>query len=106
MSNFALLTNGIVTRVVVADSISHVQAFFPESEIVEESSKTKTAYVGEAYDLKHSKFMPPQPFPSWTFDQVKWEWTAPTSYPTDGQPYYWDEESKQWFISDLVVTKL
>lgn len=105
MSNFALTENGIVTRVVVADLIEHVQAFFPNLEIVQETPKTKMAYVGEIYDAEHGKFMSPQPFPSWTFNQTKWVWAAPTPYPTDGQPYYWDEKFKQWLVSDLVVTK-
>ena len=37
---------------------------------------------------------PAQPYPSWTW--VDGLWTAPVSYPVDGEGYIWDEESQAW----------
>ena len=41
-------------------------------------------------------FVPPQDFPSWKLNGTTFLWEAPTSYPTDGQDYYWHEDTKTW----------
>lgn len=35
-------------------------------------------------------------FPSWIFDEVTCSFKAPVPYPTDGNIYHWDEESRSW----------
>ena len=37
----------------------------------------------------------PQPYPSWTFNEDKWEWIPPTKCPAgfDGR---WDEDNQTW----------
>jgi hypothetical protein len=37
---------------------------------------------------------PPQPYPSWTWEDGVW--TAPVPYPDDDAPYVWDEETQDW----------
>lgn len=35
-------------------------------------------------------------FASWTFDETTCSFNPPTPYPTDGNDYHWDEESRSW----------
>jgi hypothetical protein len=37
-----------------------------------------------------------QPFPSWSFDNEKFIWKAPTAMPSDNNVYLWDEKSLSW----------
>lgn len=39
-------------------------------------------------------FYPPQPYPSW--NRHEGEWLPPVALPTDGEHYFWDEESQNW----------
>lgn len=41
-------------------------------------------------------FIPPQPFTSWTLNTETALWDAPTPYPSEGGPYYWDEDTLSW----------
>jgi len=40
----------------------------------------------------------PAPFPSWKkiHNGLGWYWDSPVPCPTDGKPYYWDEDNLQW----------
>ena len=40
-------------------------------------------------------FIEPQPFNSWALDE-NFNWQPPTPYPTDGNNYYWNEETTSW----------
>lgn len=53
--------------------------------------------VGVGYEYTNGEFVEPnpQPFPSWTLNEEN-NWTAPTPYPSDGEFYYWDEETLNW----------
>ena len=48
------------------------------------------------YDEALDAFYIPQPFPSWTLNTETCIWEAPIPYPTDGEVYYWDEDSRFW----------
>jgi len=54
------------------------------------------AGIGYTYDQQNDVFYAPQPFPSWTLDQATWLWSAPVTYPADGQFYVWDEATVSW----------
>jgi hypothetical protein len=54
------------------------------------------AGVGYRYDEDLDAFIPPQPFPSWTLNEVTARWMSPTPYPQDGRVYNWDEETLTW----------
>jgi hypothetical protein len=54
--------------------------------------------IGDIYDAVNDKFYAPQPFPSWTLNTTKWDWDAPTAYPTDGKRYAWDEATLNWVL--------
>jgi len=55
------------------------------------------AGTGYIYDELNDVFYPPNgPFPSWTLDNITWEWVAPVPYPSDKKLYDWNEETKTW----------
>ena len=54
------------------------------------------AGIGYTYDAERDAFIPPQPFASWTLNEDTCLWGAPTPYPDDGKPYYWDEATLAW----------
>lgn len=39
-------------------------------------------------------FRPPNPYPSWTWDNVAW--IAPAAEPSEGGPFTWNEETQSW----------
>lgn len=54
------------------------------------------AGLGDIYDAVNDVFYAQQPFPSWTIAAPAWQWQAPVPYPSDGNPYYWDEATLSW----------
>jgi len=59
------------------------------------------AGIGYTYDATRDAFIPPQPFPSWTLNEDTCRWDALSPYPTDGQPYQWDEETTSWVLINV-----
>jgi len=120
MSHYAKVENGIVTQVIVAeadfistgalgDPASWIQTSYntrggvhygadgqPDSG---EALRANYAGVGYTYDPTNDVFHAPQPYPSWTISAPTWLWEPPVAYPTDGQQYTWDENSKTWILS-------
>jgi len=58
------------------------------------------AGIGYTYDEDRDAFIPPKPFNSWTLDEDTCLWKAPVDYPTDGQRYYWNEETQSWELTE------
>jgi len=66
------------------------------------------AGVGVLYRSDLDAFLPPQPYPSWLFNEQTFEWEAPVAkpmYPEDfydgdgtGTVYIWDEATLQWVM--------
>lgn len=54
------------------------------------------AGVGYTYDSVRNAFIPPNPYTSWTLNENTCLWDAPTSIPTDGKNYRWDETTTSW----------
>ena len=54
------------------------------------------ASIGGNYDKTADAFYAAQPHASWTLDSTKYEWEAPTAYPSDGKDYSWNETDKSW----------
>ena len=57
----------------------------------------RKAYAGPGYryDAQADVFIAPQPYPSWTLD-TNYEWQPPTPRPTEGGPWFWDEDTLSW----------
>ena len=56
------------------------------------------AGFGYTYDATRDAFIPPKPYNSWTLNETTCQWEPPTPYPTDEQPYVWDEETTSWVL--------
>jgi hypothetical protein len=54
------------------------------------------AGIGYTYDADRDAFIPPRPYASWQLDELSCLWQAPTSIPTDGQAYVWNESAQTW----------
>ena len=54
------------------------------------------AGIGYTYDAERDAFIPPRPYASWNMDDNTCDWQPPVAYPTDGQPYVWDETTQTW----------
>jgi|TARA_E500000178_G_C16851563_1_gene675355 hypothetical protein len=58
------------------------------------------AGVGYTYDQTRDAFIPPKPYPSWTFNETTCIWDCPVAYPTDGNFYKWNETNQTWDLQD------
>jgi hypothetical protein len=120
MGHFAKVSNGIVTRVIVAEA-DFFNNFVDDSpgqwiqtsyntrggvhyqpntnEPSEDQSKAlrkNYAGIGYSYDSTRDAFIPPQPFNSWTLNEDTCLWDSPVAYPEDGKLYKWNEEILNW----------
>ena len=120
MGHFAKVSNGIVTRVIVAEAdffnnfvddspgqwiqtsyntIGGVHYKPNTNEPSEDQSKAlrkNYAGIGYTYDATRDAFIPPQPFNSWTLNEDTCLWDSPVPYPEDGKLYKWNEEIVNW----------
>ena len=107
MAHYAKVENGIVTQVIVADSVvwceenlggEWIQTSYNTSGGVHSNGKIPLHknYAGIGYTFDGVGFAAPQPFPSWTLNQQSYLWEAPTPMPTDDKRYTWDEETTSW----------
>jgi len=120
MGHFAKVSNGIVTRVIVAEA-DFFNNFVDDSpgkwiqtsyntrggvhyqpntnEPSEDQSKAlrkNYAGIGYSYDATRDAFIPPKPFNSWTLNEDTCLWDSPVAYPEDGKLYKWNEEILNW----------
>jgi hypothetical protein len=54
------------------------------------------AGIGYSYDAVRDAFVPPKPFESWSLNETSCLWEPPVAYPSDGNPYTWNEETTSW----------
>jgi hypothetical protein len=121
MSHFAKIENGVVTFVTVGRQEDDGR----EQELCERTGDTyrQTSYntrggvhytdgvpsadqskalrknyasIGYTFDEVRDAFIPPKPYESWILNEDTCLWEPPTSYPTDGGMYQWDESSGEW----------
>jgi hypothetical protein len=119
MAYFAKLDeNNVVLQVISVGNIEMLTAENVESEIMGlaflirwsggYSNWKQTSYnrrirknyagIGYTYDSVRDAFIPPKPFSSWVLNEETCLWDAPVAMPTDGQRYYWDEETLSWVV--------
>lgn len=92
MKTFAVIENGVVVNIIIGVE-PEVVAANPDTYV--EYTDLNPAGIGWTYD--GVDFIAPQPFPSWTLNNVK-KWQAPMPYPTDGKSYRWDEPTLSWIL--------
>lgn len=96
---FAEIQNGVVKRVIVADSLEWcVNALGGEWVETFRNHPTKNyGHKGASYVRELDTFIAKKPFPSWTLDE-RLKWKAPKALPngkTIGM-VEWDEASNNW----------
>ena len=119
MSHFAKVCDGKVTQVIVAEP-EFFDTFVDSSpgEWIRTSYNTRGgvhygpdgqpdggealrgnyAGIGYTYDRVNDVFYAPQPYSSWTLNQITWMWEPPVAYPDDGKIYVWDEATVSWKV--------
>jgi len=111
MAHYAKVTDGIVTKVIVAEA-DFFDTFVDDSagQWIQTSYNThggehtlggtplrkNFAGIGFTYDATRDAFIPPKPFASWTLDEDTCWWEAPVAYPDDGKMYIWNESITNW----------
>ena len=120
MGHFAKVSNGIVTKVIVAEA-DFFNNFVDDSpgkwiqtsyntrggvhyqpntnEPSEDQSKAlrkNYAGIGYTYNATRDAFIPPKPFNSWILNENTCLWDSPVAYPEDGKLYKWNEEILNW----------
>lgn len=90
MQRYAIIKDGNVVNVIEYESQpSNPPPGFDDTYIAVQSD---VASVGWTYN--NGVFIKPQPYPSWTLKNNKWE--APITMPEDGKYYLWDEINLDW----------
>ena len=116
MAHFAKINAlGIVENVIAADQdfidllpdkTSWVRATHDtcdEDHPEDTPCKKNCVGIGYSYDVQRNAFIPPKPFNSWVLDESTCLWGAPSSCPTDGKMYAWDESKLSWVEPDPVT---
>ena len=101
MTHFAKVLNGVVEKVIIADT-SFFDTFVDDSPgdwiqtYKDRSQRNHYAGVGYSYDKTKDAFIPPKPFSSWVLNEITCRWEAPVAMPSDGKRYTWDEDTTSW----------
>jgi hypothetical protein len=110
MAHFAEVVDGVVERVIVADSKEWCQANLGGTW-VQTSYNTHGGvhsqggtplhknYAGIGYTFDGTGFAAPQPYVSWTLNETSYLWEAPVAMPEDGKRYEWNEDDLAWVES-------
>jgi hypothetical protein len=107
MAHYALIEDGVVVNVIVAEqnfidtqSGTWVQTSYNTHGGVHLLGGTPLrknyASIGYVYDAERDAFYAPQPYPSWLLNEDTCLWEAPVAHPNDGIDYTWDEISLAW----------
>jgi hypothetical protein len=108
MAHFAEVVNGVVTRVLVAETAewceethggTWVQTSYNTYGNVNsreggEALHKNFAAIGSTFD--GVGFAVPQPFGSWTLNPETYIWEAPIPKPTDSLFWHWNEKTLAW----------
>lgn len=93
-----LNSDGRVTNIVASDNpeaVTPLRLLIPEAkDIILATEETGPAYIGG--DILKGRFRMAKPFPSWTWDEGSWAWTAPVPYPEGRNVHVWDESTLSW----------
>ena len=108
MAHYAFLDqNNVVTEVIVGkdetDTTHDWEQYYGaiRGQVCKRTSyngniRKNYAGIGCTYDAQRDAFIAPQPYPSWTLDEETCGWYPPTSMPTDGKRYRWNEATLAW----------
>ena len=97
MAHFAKIVNNKVTQIIVAEKeyIDKLDGEWVQTSY-NKNIRKNFASVGGVYDKSADAFYLSQPYTSWKLNTTSYEWEAPSSYPSDGKKYTWDESKTSW----------
>ena len=113
MAHFAEVVDGVVERVIVADTKewceanlggTWVQTSYNTHGGVHTLSGTPLHknYAGIGFTWDGTGFAAPKPYESWTLDTDTYLWNAPTPMPVEeGKLFAWDEPTLSWVEVEL-----
>ena len=116
MSHFAKVENGTVTQVIVVEQDVLDTGLFGDPSLWVQTSyntlggrhvlggtplRKNYAGVGYTYDSERDAFIPPKIYNSWELNKDTCLWEAPTTMPSDGKIYRWNEETVSWDEVDI-----
>tara|TARA_R110000744_G_scaffold259861_2_gene374924 strand:+ start:1319 stop:1636 length:318 start_codon:yes stop_codon:yes gene_type:complete len=99
MSLFAYIIDGVVANVIVAeqDFVDNQDGLYIKFEdndgVLIKDIRVLTGYT---YNTILDKFIPFQPYPSWSLNDNH-EWESPVPKPIEEGEWDWDEENNRWF---------
>ena len=107
MAHFAEIIDGVVERVIVADTKewcennlggTWVQTSYNTQGGVHTLGGTPLHknYAGIGYTFDGVGFAAPQPFASWTLNTTSYLWEAPVAMPENEKIYVWNEDDLAW----------
>jgi hypothetical protein len=107
MAHYALIEDGVVTNVIVAeqDFIDTMSGTWVQTSYNTQAGvhllggtplRKNYAGIGYTYDADRDAFYSPSPYPSWSLDEETCDWNPPVAHPNDGTPYCWDEATLSW----------
>lgn len=95
MKKYAVIENGIIANIIMAEEGVDLKLLLPEAElIVEVTQNDEPVDVGLRY--KKKKFETRQPYKSWIWDEATFTWNSPIPYPEDGKNYFWNDLVDDW----------
>jgi hypothetical protein len=98
MASYAVIENGTVINVIVAES-KEIAEQISGKECVEQTHENPLS-LDWYWSEQHSKYIPPALFPSWVYDGTTW--VAPVEMPVEeGKFFTWDETSVSWIANDM-----
>ena len=89
---FAAIDGGTITNTFVANDDFIAMIRSQHDEIVEITTVDPRPSV--QWTVHPDGYRPPSPYPSWVWSEDCW--VAPISKPNDGDPWMWDEETRDW----------
>jgi hypothetical protein len=107
MAHFAEVVDGIVQRVIVAETKEWCETNLGGSWVqtsynthggvhLQNGTPLHKNYAGIGYTFDGTGFAAPQPYPSWILNAKSYLWEAPVAMPTDSKAYIWNENTTSW----------
>jgi hypothetical protein len=107
MAHFAEVINGVVERVIVADTQEWCEenlggtwvqtSYNTHANQHPEGRPLHKNYAGIGFTYDGVGFAAPKPYDSWTLDTETYVWNAPTPMPVEeGKFFKWDEPTLSW----------
>ena len=112
MAHFAEVVDGVVERVIVADTKEWCEANLAGTWVQTsynthgnqhpEGRPLHKNYAGIGFTWDGTGFASPKPYESWTLDTDTYLWNAPTPMPVEeGKIFTWDEPTLSWVEVEL-----